>query len=165
MRVNDRIKAKRVRLIDAEGEQIGVVSIEEARKAAEDGGLDLVEVHAAADPPVCKLMDYGKYKYKQKRKAHQARARSHVTHVKEIRLHPKTSDHDLSYRLDHAREFLDRGDKVLFSVMFKGRELAHMEAGDQILNRVAERLADTAKVETPPKRDGRRRMSILLAPR
>ncbi len=144
---------------------MGILPIEKAMQAAERAGLDLVEVHAAADPPVCKLMDYGKYKYKQKRKAHQAKAKSHVTHVKEIRLHPKTSDHDIGYRLDHAREFLERGDKVIFSVMFKGRELAHMETGEALLQKVAERLADDARVETPPKRDGRRRMSMLLGPK
>ena len=117
-----------------------------------------------ADPPVCKLMDYGKYKYKQKRRSHQAKTKSHVTHIKGIRLHPKTSQHDIEYRLDHAREFLARGDKVLVTVMFSGREMAHVEVGFELLLRVAEQIADAAKVEVPPKREGRR-MTMMLAPK
>jgi translation initiation factor IF-3 len=109
-------------------------------------------------------MDYGKYKYKQKRKLHQAKTKSHVTHVKEIRLHPKTSQHDIDYRLDHAREFLGRGDKVLVTVLFSGREMAHLEVGEELLLRVADQLDDAAKIEMEPKRDGRR-FSMMLVPK
>ncbi len=109
-------------------------------------------------------MDYGKYKYKQKRRGHQAKAKSHVTHIKEIRLHPKTGQHDIDYRLEHAREFLARGDKVLVSVRFSGREMAHLETGEQLLHRVALQIQDAAKVEIPPKREGRR-MTMMLVPK
>jgi translation initiation factor IF-3 len=141
-----------------------VLSIEDARNEAKNAGLDLVMVMADGDPPVCKLMDYGKYKYKQKRRQHQAKAKSHVTHVKEIRLHPKTEQHDIDYRLSHAREFLERGDKVLVTVLFRGREMAHMERGYELLDRVVEQISDSAKVERPVKREGRR-VSVMLAPK
>jgi len=147
-----------------DGQQAGVVAIEEALQAAKTAEIDLVEVMPDAEPPVCKLMDYGKYKYKLKRRVHQSKTKSHVTHIKGIRLHPKTDQHDIGYRLDHAREFLARGDKVLFTVMFKGREMAHLEIGHELLLRVAEQLSDAAKVESPPKRDGRR-MNMLMAPK
>ena len=126
--------------------------------------MDLVEVGPDADPPVCKLMDFGKYKYKLKRKTHQSKTKSHVTHIKEIRLHPKTSQHDIDYRLEHAREFLSKGDKVLVTVVFKGREMAHVEIGDELLQKVADQLADCTKIEVGAKRTGRR-MSMLLAPK
>jgi translation initiation factor IF-3 len=161
--VNDQITASRVRLIAADGEQVGVVPIEQAMQTATDAELDLVEVSPDADPPVCKLMDYGKYRYAQKRKMHQAKTKSHATHVKEIRLHPKTGEHDIEYRLKHAREFLARGDKVLVSVLFKRREMAHLDVGYDQLQRVAEELADVAKVEMAPKRDGRRFTMMLVA--
>ena len=119
---------------------------------------------AEAEPPVCKLMDYGKYQYKQKRRNHQAKSKSHVTHIKGIRLHPKTSQHDIDYRLEHAREFLAKGDKVLITVVFTGRELAHVDAGVELLQRFAAQIEDTAKIETMPKRDGRR-MTMMLAPK
>ena len=123
--------------------------------------MDLVQVMADSDPPVCKLMDYGKYRYKRKRQTHQAK---HIMHIKEIRLHPKTGQHDIDYRVKHAREFLAKGDKVLITVLYSGRELAHIEVGAVLLERVVAELADAAKVETPPKREGRR-MSALLAPK
>ncbi len=134
----------------------------DALNAAKAAEMDLVQVMADGDPPVCKLMDYGKYKYKRKRQTHQSK--SHVQHIKEIRLHPKTGPHDISYRLDHAREFFARGDKVLFSMVYSGRELAHIEVGQAVLARVVEQLEDIAKVETPMKREGRR-MSVLMTPK
>ena len=161
--INEAIRANRVRLIDAEGNQVGVVSLAEALAAADAAELDLVQV-TEDDPPVVKLLDFGKFKYKQKRRTHQSKTKSHVTHIKEIRLHPKTSQHDIDYRLEHAREFLTRGDKVLVSVVFSGRELAHLDAGTEMLQRIAEQLSDAAKVEVPPKREGRR-MTLMLAPK
>jgi translation initiation factor IF-3 len=161
--VNDQIKASRVRLISADGNQVGVVPIEQAVQRAQDAELDLVQVSPDADPPVCKLMDYGKYRYAQKRKMHQAKTKSHATHVKEIRLHPKTGQHDIDYRLKHAREFLARGDNVLVTVLFKRREMAHLDVGYEILQLVAEQLDDAAKIEMPPKRDGRRFTMMLVA--
>lgn len=140
------------------------MSLADALNAAKAAELDLVQVTADADPPVCKLMDYGKYKYKRKRRTHQSKTKSHVTHIKEIRLHPKTGQHDIDYRLEHAREFLARGDKVLITMLYSGRELAHIQVGADLLNRVIAQLEDAAKVESPPKREGRR-MSALLAPK
>jgi translation initiation factor IF-3 len=163
LNVNEEIRASRVRLIGAEGEQVGVVPIDDALKAAAAATLDLVEVSPDADPPVCKLLDYGKYKYKQKRRKHQAKTKSHVTHIKEIRLHPKTSQHDIAYRLVHAREFLAKGDKVLVSVVFSGREMAHIDSGGGLLVKVAEQMADAAKVELAAKREGRRWTMMLVA--
>ena len=152
-----------MRLIDAEGNQVGVVSLAEALAAAEAAELDLVQI-TEDDPPVVKLLDFGKFKYKQKRRTHQSKTKSHVTHIKEIRLHPKTGQHDIDYRMKHAREFLERGDKVLVSVVFSGRELAHIETGHEMLQRVATQLIDVAKVEVPPKREGRR-ITMMLAPK
>jgi len=152
-----------VRLIAQDGEQAGVVPIAEALETARAAELDLVEVMPDDDPPVCKLMDYGKYRYKLKRRTHQSKTKSHTTHVKEIRLHPKTGPHDIEYRLEHAREFLAKGDKVLFTVVFSGREMAHTDVGEALLLRVAEQIADVAKVETPPKRDGRRMNMMITA--
>ena len=143
---------------------MGIVSLDEALAAARAAELDLVLVAPEADPPVCKLMDYGKFKYKQKRRTHQTKAKSHVTHIKEIRLHPKTDQHDIDYRLKHAREFLARGDRVLVTVVFRGREMAHLEAGMELLERIAKQMEDAAKLETPPKRDGRR-FCMMLAPK
>jgi len=162
--VNDKILASHVRLIDEQGQQVGAMPLAEALAAARAKELDLVQVMADADPPVCKMMDYGKHQYKQKRQRHQAKTKSHVTHIKEIRLHPKTGQHDIDYRLKRAREFLARGDKLLITVLFKGRELAHMEAGEQILQRVASQLEDAAKIEQLPRRDGRR-MNMMLIPK
>jgi len=164
LRVNDEITASQVRLIDAEGRQVGLVPFDEALKKAKDAEVDLVEVGADADPPVCKLMDYGKYKYKRKRRGHQAKTKSHVTHIKGIRLHPKTSQHDIDYRLEHARTFLAKGDKVQVTVVFSGREMAHIEVGQAVLENVGQQLADAAKIELPPRRDGRR-WSMMLVPK
>jgi translation initiation factor IF-3 len=149
-------------LIGQDGAQQGVLSLADALSAAKAAEMDLVQVMADSDPPVCKLMDYGKYRYKRKRQTHQAK--SHIMHIKEIRLHPKTGQHDIDYRVKHAREFLAKGDKVLVSVLYSGRELAHIEVGAVLIDRVIADLADVAKVETPPKREGRR-MSALLAPK
>lgn len=162
--MNEDIAAPNVRLVAADGSQVGVVTRAEALAQAQAAGLDLVEVSGESDPPVCKILDYGKFKYKQKRRGHQSKTKSHVTHIKEIRLHPKTGQHDIDYRIEHAREFLSKGDKVLIAVVFSGREMAHIEVGEQLLRRVVEMIGDTAKVEIPPKREGKR-MTMMLAPK
>ena len=164
MRVNERIRVKTVRLVDSEGNQLGVVPIEEALAAARDAELDLVEVAPGADPPVCRVMDYGKFKYKQKKKTHQSGPKHHVAQVKEVRLRPKTDTHDVEVKRNRAIRFLGRGDKVLVNMLFRGREMAHVDIGREILQQFAIDLEDMAKVESPPKME-RNKMHMLLAPK
>ncbi|HHT9117923.1 MAG TPA: translation initiation factor IF-3 [Candidatus Hypogeohydataceae bacterium YC38] len=161
LRINERIFAKQVRLIGEEGEQLGVVSRQEALEKARELGTDLVEVAPQADPPVCRLMSYGKYKYRQKKKTQQKR---HVSQLKELRLRPKTDVHDLQTKIRQARKFLERKDKVLVNMMFRGRERAHTEIGKEILLKFAQELEDIAKIEKDVRLDGRR-MGMILAPK
>lgn len=161
LRINERIFAKQVRLIGEEGEQLGVVSKQEALEKARELGTDLVEVAPQADPPVCRLMSYGKYKYRQKKKTQQKR---HVSQLKELRLRPKTDVHDLQTKIRQARKFLERKDKVLVNMMFRGRERAHTEIGKEILLKFAQELEDIAKIEKDVRLDGRR-MGMILAPK
>jgi translation initiation factor IF-3 len=135
--------------------------IEEAVRRSREAGLDLVEVAPDASPPVCKIMDYGKYKYEQKRKVHQARAKQKIVQLKELRLRPKTEEHDLLIKVRKAKEFLDDGDRVQVNMMFKGREMAHIDLGKALLDRFAVELGDAAKVERPAILEGRR-MTLLL---
>jgi translation initiation factor IF-3 len=153
-----------VRLVSEDGEQLGIKSLGDAMAIARDARLDLVEVAPRAQPPVCKLMDYGKFKYRQKKKAHDAKVHHHRVHTKEIRLHPKTHDHDLEFKARHARKLLGLGDKIQVNVFFKGREMAHRELGFDVLRRFSGHLEDVAKVEQPAKVEGRR-MTMLLAPK
>jgi translation initiation factor IF-3 len=161
-RVNERITIRQVRLIDAEGKQVGVVPTEQALVMAQEAGLDLVEVSAAARPPVCKIMDFGKYKYEQNKKAHESKAKQHRSKLKTIRLRPKTDPHMLEIRVEQAREFLMRGDKVQLTIMFRGREIAHQEIAIRHCEDVGKRLEDIARVEQPPRMEGKR-MHMLLA--
>jgi len=161
LKVNDRIRAKEVRLIDAEGKQAGVIPLESAKQAAQEAGLDLVEVSAGANPPVCKIMDYGKYKYRQKKKHH---TRHHEVKVKEVRLRPHTDKHDIEVKLKKAREFIEKKDKVTVTLVFKGRELNFVHEGTEILNRFVEAMTDIAKVENQSRLE-RKRMSVTLAPK
>lgn len=161
LRINERIFAKQVRLIGEESEQLGVVSRQEALEKARELGTDLVEVAPQADPPVCRLMSYGKYKYRQKKKTQQKR---HVSQLKELRLRPKTDVHDLQTKIRQARKFLERKDKVLVNMMFRGRERAHTEIGKEILLKFAQELEDIAKLEKDVRLDGRR-MGMILAPK
>ena len=161
--MNDSIRVASVRLIDRDGEQLGIVSIEEARNVATEAGLDLVEVAAEATPPVCKVLDYGKYKYKQKKKTHQGHTKQHVTQVKELRLRPKIDTHDLDFKLRKARGFLEKHDRVQFNVLFRGREMAHVEMGRSLLERVAEQLEDVGRVEHLPSMQGRRMFMIMVS--
>jgi len=162
-RINDQIRISPVRLIGPNGEQVGVVPTQQALDMARDANLDLVEVAAVERPPVCKIMDYGKFKFAQKQKAKE-KTKSHQQKLKEIRLRPKTGDHDIDTKIVQARKFLEHKDKVLVYVLFKGRELQHIEEGKRILEVVLEKLGDLAKVEKAPGMEGKR-MSAMLAPR
>ena len=143
-------------MISAAGEQVGLVPAEEGIKLAEQEGLDLVEISPDAKPPVCKVMDYGKYRYEIRKKEKDSKKKQHVIVLKEIRLRPRTEDHDLEFKIKHARKFLEQKNKVKFTVMFRGREMAYKEFGEQLLDRVVEQLEDIAKIETEKKFEGRR---------
>jgi translation initiation factor IF-3 len=151
-------------LVDEDGEQIGIVPIEEARRVAEERGLDLVEVAPLARPPVVRIMDYGKYKYEQARKARESRKKQHQVKVKEIKLRPKIEEHDLNFKAGHARRFLGEGNKVRLTMRFRGREMTHTELGAEVLQRFAELLSDVGRVEEPPQLEGRN-MTMLMAPK
>jgi translation initiation factor IF-3 len=137
---------------------------EEAMKRARESGLDLVEVAPDAKPPVCKIMDYGKFKYEQKKKAHTAKTKQKVTHIKELRLRPKTEEHDLMVKIKKAKEFLTAGDRVQVNMLFKGREMAHIDLGKTLLEKFGVEIADVGKVERPAILDGRR-MTLVLVPK
>ncbi len=163
VRVNDQIRISPVRLVGEDGEQIGIVSIEEARERAEERGLDLVEVAPDARPPVCKLMDYGKFKYEEARRAREAKKKQRVMQVKEVKFRPGIEDHDYEFKLRHARRFLEEGDKVKVTMMFRGRQMAHPELGLEVLERLANDVSDMGRVEGRPAREGRT-MVMVLAP-
>jgi len=163
LRVNERIRISPIRLIDDEGNQLGIMPTEEARAMAVERSLDLVEVAPQARPPVCRLMDYGKFKYEQARKMREARKKQHNITVKEVKLRPKIEEHDLEFKLRHARRFLEEGDKVKFTLMFRGREVTHPELGVRVLERVRDELDDIAGVESRIAHEGRT-MTMLLAP-
>ena len=159
--MNDRIRVREVRLIDAEGRQVGIVVTEEARRMATEAGMDLVEVAPDARPPVCKIMDYGKFKYEQRKKTSHSGKKVHHAKLKEVRLRPKTEQHDYEVKLRHAKEFLEKGDKVQICLMFRGREMVHKDRGEALLQRFINDLADLAKVERSGPYEGKR-MTVLL---
>lgn len=161
---NDMIRAREVRVIGPEGDQLGIMPRNEAIAAARDVGLDLVEVAATSDPPVCRIMDYGKYKYEQQKKKADAKKRQSVIQIKEIKVRPKTDDHDYETKLRHIRRFLEDGDRCKVTVFFRGREIVHKDRGVAILDRMVADLADVAKQEQPPKFEGRT-MQMLLVPK
>jgi translation initiation factor IF-3 len=163
LRINNRIRAREVRLIDEEGAQVGVVSIREALSLAEERGLDLVEVAPNALPPVCRIMDYGKFRYEQTKKEREARKNQKQIDIKQIRLEPKTDDHDLDVKARQARKFLLGGDKVKFNLRFRGREIFHQDIGMSMLERISEELRDIAVIEQRPLMEGRV-LSLMLAP-
>ena len=163
-RVNHRIRVPEVRLVGVDGDQLGVVPIEEAMRMAQEAGVDLVEVAAAARPPVCKLMDYGKFKYLQKKKAGEAKRTSTHIEVKEVKFRPKTDDHDFQTKMNQARRFLQDGDRVKVTVMFRGREIAYARTQQERLMEIATALADVSAVDVLPKVEGRN-MSMMLNPR
>jgi len=162
-RVNEQIRITPIRLIGAAGEQVGVIPTSQALEMAREAQLDLVEVAALEKPPVCKIMDYGKFKFQQKQKA-KDRTKTHQQKLKEIRLRPKTDSHDVETKIGQARKFLEHKDKVLIYVMYKGRELQHIEEGKRVLQGMLEKLIDLAKVEKAPSMEGKR-MSTMLAPK
>ena len=161
-RVNERIRACEVRLIDEEGQMVGVMTSSQALAMARERGLDLVEVSPMAVPPVCKLMDYGRFKYEQSKKENEARKHQKVSEVKEIRLSPRTDDHDLSVKARKIEEFLAEGDKVKVGVRFRGRELAHPELGRQLLEKIIAGLKSIAVIECPPLMEGKI-MSMIVS--
>ena len=166
LRVNGRIRAEQVRLIDESNNQVGVMERYEALAKAREAGLNLVEVDPKSDPPVCRIMDYGRWLYEQKRKVSDGRTKSqhHAATLKEIRLRPETDKHDLAIKLNHAREFLEKGHKVQFTMFFRGRQILHQDKGYEILNGIADSMGDLAKAERPG-RMTHRRMTLLLVPK
>jgi translation initiation factor IF-3 len=144
-----------IRLIGPDGQQIGVVPVEKGQQMAEEEGLDLVEISPDAKPPVCKVLDYGKYRYEISKREKDSKKKQHVIILKEIRLRPRTEDHDLDFKIKHARKFLEQKNKVKFTVMFRGREMAYKEFGEKLLDRVVEKLEDIAKIEMDKKFEGR----------
>jgi translation initiation factor IF-3 len=164
VRVNNQIRISPVRLIDQDGEQVGVVPVDEALSAARARGLDLVEVAPMARPPVVKIMDYGKYRFEQAKAARAARKKQHTIQVKEVKYRPGISEHDFEFKTRHARTFIEEGNKVKLTMMFRGRQVTHPELGQEVLDRVFEELKDIAKVELTPKLEGRN-MTMVLAPR
>ncbi len=166
IRVNDQIRARQVRVIDENGEQLGILAPRDAWREAEQRGFDLVEVAPKATPPVCRIMDYGKYRYEQKRRARESRKHQHVVTVKEIKFRPKIDEHDFETKKEHVRDFLAEGNKVKVTIMFRGREVAHPEFGRKILCKVVETTADLITGEYRPE-DSRlegRNMSLVLHP-
>jgi len=162
LRVIERPWDGTVRLIDEEGTQVGILSVREALDVALERGLDLVEIAPQADPPTCKLLDYGKYKYQQKKKQHKSKTKTASKRRKEIKLRPKTEEHDLQVKLKHAKEFIAEGHKVLITMVFRGRELRYTETGVEHLKKFAQAMEDVAKVEKEPTSEGRNRIGMIL---
>ncbi|MFO1058335.1 MAG: translation initiation factor IF-3 [Dongiaceae bacterium] len=163
-RVNSQISVPSVRLVDEGGEMVGVVSIREALQMASEAGLDLVEISPNADPPVCKILDFGKYKYEIQKKKNEARKKQKVIEVKEIKMRPGIDDHDYDVKMRAIYRFLEEGDKVKVTMRFRGREMVHQELGMKVLERVRGDLDDRAKVEQHPRMEGRQ-MIMVMAPR
>ncbi|MEX0777092.1 MAG: translation initiation factor IF-3 [Phycisphaeraceae bacterium] len=163
LRINDQVRISPVRLIDENDAQVGVVDLLEAKRRAREAGLDLVEVAPQSQPPVCRVMDYGKWKYQQKKKEQKARTHSKQSELKEVRLRPKIDDHDLQIKMERAREFLGDGDKVQFTMLFRGREMVHRDIGLNAMRAIRDDLAPLSKIEAEPRMMGRR-MTMVLAP-
>lgn len=164
LKINREIKSASVRVINEEGQPLGVISLDEAITSAERAGLDLVEVSPNAEPPVCKVMDYGKYRYKQSKKIHDARKSQTVIHVKEIRLRPKTEAHDLQVKIKHIKKFLEQRDKVKISMMFRGREIAFTEIGRKLMEQIKVALTDDCVMDQEPRLEGRN-MVMIVSPK
>lgn len=162
VRVNERIRVPQVRVIGDDGEQVGVLATREALALAQSKGLDLVEVSPTARPPVCRIMDYGKFKYEQNRRARKAKKKQHQTQLKEIKMRPKIEEHDYMFKVNHAREFLEERDKVKVTVTFRGREIAHQDLGHKLIQKVIAALGEVALVETPPRSEGRTLFTVLM---
>lgn len=163
MRINREIRAPRVRVIDKDGGQLGVLTLGEALMKAEMAGLDLIEISPNSEPPVCKIIDYGKFRYQQTKKEKEGKKSQHQVKVKEIKIKPNTDEHDLQTKLKHAREFITKGNKVRITCVFRGREMMHAEYGQKSVERLCNDLADIATPEAPPKMFGKL-LSVVLAP-
>ena len=161
LRINEKIRAREIRLIGPNGDAMGVVNTVDAQRVANDNLMDLVEISPNASPPVCKIMDYGKYRYEQHRRVKDAKKNQKVTILKEIKFRPRIEDHDMETKSKHVREFIEAGDKVKCTIMFRGRELSHPELGRKILTNVAAAMKDIAKLEREPKLEGKNMIMIL----
>jgi len=161
-RTNERIRVPSVRVIDEDGEQLGVMDVRDAVQKAREMGVDLVEIAPNAKPPVCRIIDYGKFLYEEKKKTAEAKKKQVTVAVKELKFRPGTDDHDYDYRMKHAREWLGEGDKVRAAIAFRGREMTHRELGSKILKRLTADLADIADVEVFPKMEGYQMFTILV---
>ncbi|RMB12690.1 translation initiation factor IF-3 [Eilatimonas milleporae] len=162
--MNDRIRVPQIRLIGAEGENHGVVTVEKGMELARQAGLDLVEISPNAEPPVCKILDYGKFKYEQQKKANAARKKQKTQDVKEIKMRPGIDVHDYNVKMKKIHQFIDEGDKVKITIRFRGREMAHQDLGADVLSRVVADVEETAKIEARPKMEGRQ-MIMVVAPK
>jgi translation initiation factor IF-3 len=162
--INWDIRAPEVRVIDPEGKQLGILAVKEAIRIAEERGLDLVEVAPNSQPPVCRIMNYGKYKYQQSKRTQEARKHQTVIRIKEVKVRPRTEEHDFQFKLRHVKRFLDEGNKVKISILFRGREIAHPEFGKELLNRFIEAVKDVMVIEQSPRLEGRN-MVMILAPK
>ncbi|MAI61944.1 MAG: translation initiation factor IF-3 [Micavibrio sp. TMED27] len=162
-RTNNDITVDEVRVINAEGDMLGVMPVKRAVQLAEEAGLDLVEVSPNANPPVCKILDYGKYKYEQQKKASEARKNQKTVDVKEVKIRPGIEDHDYQVKMKNARKFLEKGDKVKVTMRFRGREMAHQDIGLNLLKRMQEELSDISKTDLEPKLEGRQMIMVLSA--
>tara|TARA_Y100001935_G_scaffold201430_1_gene169840 strand:- start:14 stop:559 length:546 start_codon:yes stop_codon:yes gene_type:complete len=160
-KANERIKALDVQVIGSEGNNLGVMQLKQAIQMAKDEGLDLIEISPNANPPVCKIMDMGKYKYDLQKKANQAKKKQKIVSLKEIKLRPGTEIHDYNFKIKNAKKFISKGDKVKFTVRFKGREMQHVELGKDLMKRIIEDTKDIGKVETHPKFEGRQMIMII----
>lgn len=162
--VNNEIRAANVRVIGEGGVQLGILPLSQALALAKEEGLDLVEVAPQLDPPVCRIMDYGKFRYQQTKKVHEAKKRRTIIQIKEVKIRPKTEEHDFQFKLRNIRKFLEKKNKTKVSLMFRGREIQYQEAARKILNRIAEETKDLASVEQEPKLEGRN-MTMILGPK
>jgi translation initiation factor IF-3 len=164
VRVNEKIKGSEVRVINPNGVQLGIMSPQQALQTAMSLGLDLVEVAPDANPPVCRIMDYGKYRYEQSKKAKDAKKKQSIIQVKEIKMRPKTDEHDFQFKARHIEKFLKEGNKAKITMIFRGRELMHTDLGRKLLDRLAEDLKETAMIEQMPRQEGKT-MVMILAPK
>ena len=162
-RINQAIRAKEVRLIDPEGTQLGIIERNEALRIAEEYDLDLVEVAAGSNPPVCRIMDYGKYRYQQAKKIKDAKKKQTVIQVKEVKFRPKTEEHDLQYKIAHIKRFLAEGNRAKVTIQFRGREIANPRMADRVVNKILESMEGIGQIDQPPKMEGRR-MTFVLRP-
>jgi translation initiation factor IF-3 len=163
--VNDNIRARLVRLISVDGKQLGILPVNQALRVAQEEGFDLVEVAPDSDPPVCRIMDYGKFKYEASKRDQEARKKGRSVQVKEIKLRPHTGEHDLSFKIKNLRKFLEKKNRVKVTVYFRGRELAHTEMGYDLLQNIAEEIQEDGTVDQPPKKEGRNTISMLVVPK